>query len=513
MPLTRRQLISPSAKPGRYTPAGERRADPAPVPTLAQHAANRLMFGPAPGDVAAIEALGYDAFLQQQLNPTSITDTACDAAVNALPRDTYAETWAQLYDRRNLATWTEVIKPFVQVRHATVTRMAKSKRQLYERMVEFWHNHFNIYGLDYITRSMWTKWDETIRANALGNFRTFLEATAKHPAMLYYLDNYTSTDGGPNENYARELFELHTLGSMNYQEPGGYIDRDVYEASRCFTGWTFEQESNSANAGYANRGQFKYVAEDHDRFLKIVLGTIINNDNAAMVDGGLVLDMLAYHPGTAKHIATKLARRFIADDPPQAVIDSTAQVFIDNKNDPNQIRKVLEHLLSSVTFKETRGNKFKRPVDWLISSMRALQLPYITHDAFYWAFDRMGQKFFEWTPPNGPPDTAYKWITSNAFQQRWNYMTTVAAGWYTDYNFTITATGLMPAGKKTPRDVVEWWVERTHQRAVSAQTLDGLMQFVAEGRNYDIEMPSQQIDDKIRHLAAMCCLTPDFMRR
>jgi uncharacterized protein (DUF1800 family) len=469
-----------------------------------------MMFGPRAGDVAAIEAMGFPAFVAQQLNPSAINDSACTALLNTLPRATLSESWAQLYDRRSNATWNVVIAPFTETRHATIVRMSASKRQLFERMVEFWHNHFSIYGQDFIVRSLFTKWDETIRTHALGNFRQFLEATATHPCMLYYLDNYISTNAGPNENYARELFELHTLGAMNYQVPGGYVDDDVYEASRCFTGWTFERTTD-----HAMRGQFKYVNEQHDRFMKWVLGTRLSADQAALKDGRDVLDLLAFHPGTARHICWKLAQRFVADVPPESLVASMTAVFIANKNHANQIRLVLEHLFLSAEFQDPqyRFVKLKRPIDWLASFVRALNVTYPVHDAFWWNYFDLGQRMFEWRPPDGPPDVREHWATSNGMLQRWNYVYRLASGWWTNDNYTLSVDGLMPNTVRTPRAIVEWWLVRCVQRPVADATMEGLIQFIAEGRSSDLPIPEDQVEDKLKFLAATIVMCPEFQWR
>lgn len=468
------------------------------------------MYGPRAGDVAAIEAQDLAAFLTEQLDPASIDDSACEALLAAEPHDTLAESWAQLYDRRALANWNDVIAPFNQTRAATIIRRAHSRRQLFERVVEFWHDHFSLYGPDFIVRSLFPKWDATIREHALGNFRTLLEATGAHPCMLYYLDNYLSTNAGPNENYAREVFELHTLGQMNYQVDGGYIDDDVYESSRCFTGWTIETSGTAET-----RGQFKYIHENHDRFMKWVLGSRIPNDQAPLKDGRDVFDRLAYHPGTARHIAWKLAVRFISDDPPASIIDSTAQVFYDSRLEPDQIKRTLLHLLSSAEFADEnhRAAKFKRPGDWLISMMRALEVRYPSHDSFYWDFNNMGHRFFEWRSPDGPPDTQADWATSNGLLLRWNYIFRLASGWWNGNGYSLDVTGRMPADITTANGVVQWWVDKAIQRPISSATFDALVLFIAEGRNPALDLPTQQIADKLKYLAATLVMTPEFQRR
>ena len=479
----------------------------APAPTIGAHAANRLMFGPEPGDVGRIDSMGYEAFLAEQLDPTSIDDSDCDAKLAALPHDTLSEGWAQLYDRRG-ASGGEATRPINEVTSATWTRILHSKRQLHERMVEFWHNHFNVHGWSYIIRSMWPTWDAVMRKHALGNFRAFLEETAVNPCMLYYLDNYVSTNGGPNENYARELMELHTLGAMNYQVDGGFIDQDVYETSRCFTGWSFDTDGDSPT-----RGQFQYNHEDHDRFVKLVLGTIIPGDQAPMTDGRDVLDMVAYHPGTARHIAWKMAVRFIDDFPPQSIIDSTAAVFLENKYEPDQIKRTLNHLLLSDEFRNTRMTKFKRPLDWTASAMRALGIQFTTSSSFNYLYERMGMPMFGWRTPDGPPDFASHWATSNNLIQRWNWVFSIASEWYDERGLLIPTEGVVPPSENYTVGLTQWWVDRIMGRPVTDVTMNALREFVAEGRSWWLPMPEEQFESKSRYLAALICMTPEFMRR
>jgi uncharacterized protein (DUF1800 family) len=480
-------------------------ADLAPAPSLEVHAANRMMFGPAPGDVQRIQQMGFEAFLAEQLFPESLGDPDCDARLAQLSLTTLGETPAQLYDRRN-AAWDETVRPLREVKYAAWVRMLISRRQLFERVVEFWHNHFSIDGGMYIVRSMWPSWDAWLRLHAFGNFRTLLEGTTAHPCMLYFLDNYISTDGGPNENYTREMFELHTLGAMNYEVPGGYIDQDIYEASRCLTGWSFDTGSSSPT-----RGQFKYKHDDHDRFIKLVLGQIVPGDQVPLKDGRDVLDMVAYHPGTARHVAWKLAVRFIDDDPPASIVDSAAQVFMDNKNSPEQIRWTLYHILNSQEFKDHRMTKFKRPVDWVASLMRAVGMSYPANTTFESLYDNLGMPMFGWRTPDGPPDNSDFWATSNALLQRWNWALRIASGYYESSNIDFPQN--MPSGLNAPGDVAQYWSDRVLQRPASAETADAIREFIAEGRSYSLPMPGEEFEDKLEFAPTLACMSPEFMRR
>ncbi|MGD9253679.1 MAG: DUF1800 family protein, partial [Holophagae bacterium] len=295
----------------RSPEAPRRIAKALPSPPLAAVIAlNRMGFGPRPGDVTDFVSLGgndaarLEAYVDQQLNPAGIDDSACSVRIAAAGFTTLNKSQAQLWQDHVEAdvSWSERMQPYFEVERLTFLRAVHSKRQLVEVLADFWHNHFNVYGYEYWIGPLWSYWDrDVIRANLLGNFRQMLGAVAASPCMLYYLDNYTNTSAGPNENWARELFELHTLGAENYLgvkrqidvpvdgtgNPIGYVDDDVFEATRCFTGWTFDFDT----------GLFEYHSEYHDHFQKTVLGSYLPPNQAALADGQDVLDAVAFHPG------------------------------------------------------------------------------------------------------------------------------------------------------------------------------------------------------------------------
>lgn len=396
----------------------------------------------------------------------------------------------------------------------TTARNLLSKWQLKERMVEFWHNHFNIYSFDGTIITFFPIWDKTVRQHALGNFKELLVASSQDVCMLNYLDNYLSTNSGPNENYARELIELHTLGAMNYNKPNGYIDNDVYEASRCFTGWTYERSNSSPD-----RGRFKYVAANHDRFQKIFLGRSIPNDQAPLQDGLQVLGWLAEHPGTARHIAYKLVQKFVADNPPNSLVTSTAKVFLDNVNSPTQIRDVLAHIFASTEFTGTtyRHKKFKRPYDWVISCMRALNLPYrYLSGSYNWdmigMIDTVGLQIFGWRSPDGPSDVAVDWASPNNLLRRCNFIMQIAAGWYLSNgrNLVIPHENMVPTNLTTAREIGNWWIDRVFQRPVSDVTRQGIIDFISKGRNADIPLSQEIITKKMQQIPVLCTISPEF---
>lgn len=315
-----------------------------------------------------------------------------------------------------------------ELQRAKLLRAVYSERQLYEVMVDFWENHFSIFANKDDDRYLLTGYDrETIRPFAMGRFRDLLGATAHSPAMLFYLDNWRSSvprpyaatktkpagiDGGLNENYARELMELHTLG-VN----GGYTQKDVLEVARCFTGWTIQKPNE--------QGLFLYRPGLHDDGEKIVLGHRILA-GGGIADGERVLDILAMHPSTARFIATKLARRFISDDPPQSIIDRAAAVFL--KTD-GSIRETLRAIVTSPEFFSTTAYraKMRSPFEYVAASMRALNAETDGDRPVLDAIGRMGQPVFGRITPDGYTDRASQWLSSGAMIARFNFASALAA--------------------------------------------------------------------------------------
>ena len=315
-----------------------------------------------------------------------------------------------------------------ELQRAKLLRAVYSDRQLYEMMVDFWENHFSIFANKDDDRYLLTGYDrETIRPFAVGRFRDLLGATAHSPAMLFYLDNWRSSvprpyaatktkpagiDGGLNENYARELMELHTLGV-----DGGYTQKDVLEVARCFTGWTIQKPNE--------QGLFLYRPGLHDDGEKIVLGHRILA-GGGIADGERVLDILATHPSTARFIATKLARRFISDEPPQSIIDRAAAVFL--KTD-GSIRETLRAIVTSPEFFSTAAYraKMRSPFEYVAASMRALNAETDGDRPVLDAIGRMGQPVFGRITPDGFADRADQWLSSGAMIARFNFASALAA--------------------------------------------------------------------------------------
>jgi uncharacterized protein (DUF1800 family) len=304
-------------------------------------------------------------------------------------------------------------------------RAVYSNHQLAEELDDFWFNHFNVYydkGSDRFTIPAYER--DAIRPNVLGNFRTLLEATAKSPAMLFYLDNFQSVKSdmdakaknrkvkrGLNENYARELMELHTLG-VN----GGYTQQDVIEVARCFTGWTIEEPRKG--------GGFLYNDKAHDKGQKVVLGHVIPA-GGDMKDGQMVLDILVHHPSTARFISRKLAQRFVADNPPQALVDRMAAAFLQKNGD---IREVMRTMLNSKEFwsEGAYRAKVKTPFEMVASAVRALDAN--VDDAFALAnqIGNLGEPLYRKQEPTGYSNLNGEWVNSAALLGRMNFALNLA---------------------------------------------------------------------------------------
>jgi uncharacterized protein (DUF1800 family) len=340
-----------------------------------------------------------------------------------------------------------------ELQRAKLLRAVYSDQQLYELMVDFWENHFSIFANKDDDRYLLTAFDrETIRPFAMGRFRDLLGATAHSPAMLFYLDNWRSSvprpypakgdkpagvDGGLNENYARELMELHTLGV-----DGGYTQKDVQEVARCFSGWTIEKPNGE--------GLFLYRPGLHDDGEKVVLGHKILA-GGGIADGERVLDILASHPSTAKFIATKLARRFISDDPPPAVIDRAAAVFL--KTD-GSIRETLRAIVTSPEFfsPAVYRAKVRSPFEYVAAALRATNADTDIDPALVDWTKRMGQQLFGRVTPDGYADRADQWLSSGAMVARLNFAAAVTAdrikGTHIDFRKLLGDTN------ESPKDVV-----------------------------------------------------------
>ena len=361
-------------------------------------ALNRLTFGPRVEERARFAEIGLQNYIEEQLAFDSIDDFACDLQLSpfktlrmdANELEAISNELFENYDRETVPN---------ELRQATFLRQLYSKRQLYDVMVEFWNDHFNIFVEKESCFLLKTVDDrEVIRKHALGSFRDLVWASAHSPAMLVYLDNQANVKGTPNENYARELMELHTLSV-----DGGYTQTDVMELARCLTGWSVKK--------HFWLGEFTFREKEHESGAKNLLGLAI--PEAGQGEAEQVIEHLAAHPSTARFIVTKLARRFLADDPPREIVEKATQVFTETGGDIKSVLRVI--LLDGLPLAQP---KFKRPLNFVLSAARALNVE-TDGAAFYQPLARMGQLPFSWPTPDGYPDRSDAWMGN--LMPRWQF--------------------------------------------------------------------------------------------
>jgi uncharacterized protein (DUF1800 family) len=360
----------------------------------------RVTNGLTAADALAVQRLGYQEYLNLQVHYEEIDDTVAESNVAAM-WPLLSQTPAQLF-AANSSTVQE------QLQEATIYRSGFSTRQLYQRMVEFWSDHFNIYvGKVGYLKAIDDR--DVIRANALGTFPELLYASSHSPAMLAYLDQSSSRAGAPNQNYAREVMELHTLG-VN----GGYTQTDVAELSRVLTGWTI-----------SGAGAFEFNPALHDWGSKTVLGVTIPAGSpslgaAGVQEGETIMAMLANHPSTMQFIATKLLQWLLTPEPTAEQVTAIADVYAATGGDiALMVRAILNEGWMS-----TAPAKFKRPFHFLVSSLRAANPAVASVTALNGQLSFLGQGLFFWQTPDGYPDTVDYW--SGNIVPRWEYANTLA---------------------------------------------------------------------------------------
>jgi len=411
------------------------------------HLLNRLTFGPRAGDVERIRATGIDKWLDDQLHPGRIDDHVAEAMLPQL------ETAPGGSDQKELRQFAR--RQVVTLASEKLLRAMYSERQLQEVLVDFWFNHFNVYAGKGRTSMFLPDYEhDVIRPHVFDRFRDLLEADAKSGAMLFYLDNWMSTAAdtnrdagsgirdlrvrrrfgrfgripnpapripatrpaakkrarGLNENYGRELLELHTLGV-----DGGYTQQDVIDVARAFTGWTIDRDGN-----------FRFVAALHDTGEKTVLGHKIKA-GGGIEDGEQVLDIVASHPATARHIAFELAQRLVSDEPPKALVDRAAKRFLDTKGD---LREVVKTIVTSPEFlsADVRNAKFKTPFELVVSAVRTTGASVSDARPFVQTLQQLGEPLYMCQPPTGYHDTADAWVSAGGLVTRMNFASRLASG-------------------------------------------------------------------------------------
>ena len=528
------------------------------------HVLNRLGFGARPGDIERVKSIGLENYINQQLSPEKISDTVAENKVKELsvltmttaelyekypqpgqllrqlqakgmlpgdlqanpqtnppnPRDEKARQVLEQYYRENGLQRPQRI--IAELQASRILRAVYSERQLQEVMVDFWTNHFNIFANKGADRWLLPAYDrDTIRPNAMGKFSELLLATAQSPAMLFYLDNFQSVSPnanrggarrmlnqqapqqqrrGINENYARELMELHTLGV-----DGGYTQKDVQEVARCFTGWTIFQPRGGAAAVNAmlgreaarrEAGTFFFNPRVHDDGEKVVLGHKIPA-GGGIKDGLTVLEILSRHPSTAKYIATKLVRHFVADTPPPALVDRVANAFTKSDGD---IRETLKAMIFSKEFNspEAYRAKIKRPFELVVSAIRTLGADTNGGPGTHQWIARMGEPLYGFQTPNGYSDAAESWVNTGGLLERMNFGLALAGN-----RVQGTRVDLAKLNGQEKTKLIDESLKLIVAGDVSPATRETLMKQIDETR----------ANDNVAKVVGLILGTPEFQRQ
>jgi uncharacterized protein (DUF1800 family) len=409
----------------------------------ANHLLNRIAFGPRPGDIERVQQLSREKYFEQQLHPERIEDNSVEERLAAIPSvrmntseliNKYPQPQQfarklgfkpadlnannrelrrhiqEMYQEKGLNQPQKLLQ---DLQSQKIIRAVHSERQFQEVMTDFWFNHFNIFWGKNAERWLTTSFEmHAIRPHVFGKFKDLLTATAKSPAMLFYLDNHLSSSiKGINENYGRELMELHTLSV-----DGGYTQKDVQQVARAFTGWSIDAPQRN--------GEFMFRPRIHDTGPKVVLGHTI--DAGGMRDGEEVLDILSKHPSTAHFISTKLVRRFVSDEPPANLVKHVSDVY---RNTDGDIREMMRAIVSSNEFNSATsvGAKIKTPLEYVASAVRALGGTTDGGKQVAQAIGRMGQPLYQCQPPTGYPDRGDHWMSTGAVLERLNFAVELSA--------------------------------------------------------------------------------------
>jgi uncharacterized protein (DUF1800 family) len=472
----------------------------------ALHVLNRLALGPTVEDLQHVEAIGVDRYIDEQLYPQAIREPP-ELIQRLATLDTLRLDPVRLFEiygpwrpfrggvkpsPEEAKAQRERAKVIVQqAAEARILRATLSHRQLQEVMVDFWYNHFNVFagkGLDHLWVGSYE--EEAIRPYALGRFRDLLLATAHHPAMLFYLDNVQNSapgsqgprgkEVGLNENYARELMELHTLGV-----DGGYTQADVITLARILTGWGLARPNLRLGAGSA----FMFDAGRHDFSPKVFLGRQIRSSGEA--EGDEALTLLAKMPATAHHIAFELAQYFISDAPPPALVDRLATRFRETDGD---IRAVLKTLFTSREFRDSTDKQYKTPYQFVVSATRAAGVEVRNPRPLLGALARLGMPLYGCQTPDGYKNTEAAWLSPDATALRISFATALAAG-------------KLPLASPPPETLQAQPVADVENEPVDPARLEGILgpTLTAQTREALEETP-------VGLRAAVILGSPDFMR-
>ena len=440
------------------------------------------------------------------------------AALSAPP-----ENYLHCIDWQQGMDYAERSRPAKEVAAAALIRAVHAPAQLREVMTQFWHDHFNVNSQkDEFCAAFFPSYDAMLRANAFENFRDILGHVARAPSMLYYLNNADSRASPANENFARELLELHTLGAATYLNDRyddwhsvpkdrnsialGYLDLDVYEVARAFTGWSVgDGRYISEGVDAPKTGQFHYVEAWHDPYQKRVLGVEFAPNRAPMADGDEVLDLLARHPATARFVCRKIAVRLLSDAPSDGLVTELAGVFLAAADSGDQIAQVIRALVSHPEFAATPPQKIRRPFEFLAALYRATGAEVTgTEAAQQWHLMRAGWRQHEYGPPTGHPDVIASWVGASTLNRYVDLALYAHEDW-----FAVASLDRAAQGGETVEAYVARWAQRFG--------LDGLPEVIAATGSDPATPMADYTAEEVAGLAhaaiAFAALLPEFMLR
>ena len=459
------------------------------------HLLRRATHGPTHQLVKEIRRLGRGRWLDRQLDPSSLNDPFCEDYV----ADRYPDLGMSVQHAfETLGGSWDLMYALGQ---ATIVRAVWSKRQLFEVMVDFWSNHLNVTNPH--EACWWSRHDydrRVIRKHALGKFSHMLRASAVHPAMMMYLNNAESSRDNPNENYGREILELHSVGV-----DGGYDEEDMRQSTMALTGFGISWET----------GEFEYHPWDHYTGRVDVMGWHAKNTTEERgKDVGLAyVDYLAHHPSTAERIARKLCERFVSDRPPRSLVDSLAETYLDHDT---AIVPVLEKLFRSTAFDRSLGEKVRRPFEDVAATLRILNIKpdpdgVDGQQGLYWMLEGLGHLPMGWAPPNGYPDTGDPWRSAGLTLGRWNMHVGLAAGWWPANHLQVPVlrNSVLPAKlPKTYGALVDTLAKRLVFRTLPHAHRNAVLAFLEHQASDPLDADDAAVDWRLPYLVALILDTP-----
>lgn len=484
----------------------------------ALHALNRFAYGPKQGEVESISKRGekgLNEWFRKQLSPNSDSNSKLDSKLKNLSSLKYTnQQMLEAFPKQNEKTMLgldpdkiegapkDILKELIIQK---IVRAAESENQFEEVLVDFWFNHFNVYFDKGAVRHAVTSFErDIIRAHVFGNFKDMLMATAKSPAMLFYLDNHKSRKGKINENYARELLELHTLGV-----DGGYTQKDIQETARVLTGWSIQKAYEISD--------FRFLKNQHDKEPKKVMSLEFKK-NEGIKEGEKLIEYLASHKNTAKFIAKKLAIKFISDNPSKESIEKLAESFIKNNGNLKEVYLTLYQLDE---FWSSSNKKIKTPFEYFISSVRILNAEIVPDtekiNIIKRFFDQSGQSLYRCQPPTGYKATGDFWVSPGAMVNRINLSLKIAEDQVPQVSFdkNLIIKAIKNNKYKNQSELIQYFNKSVFNSIIKKETLAKLNQLVNESEVYQEdsrkELPVYYF--KTDKILGLMLSTPEFQRR